>query len=66
MPHKPKAAKKPYRAPSFRVFDARAAQAELKVKSDPKDANVEKMFSSIDRELNRQKTKSRSESRPKP
>jgi hypothetical protein len=60
MPHKPKTAKKLYGAPSFRIFDARAAQAELKVKSDPKDANVEKMVSSIDKELNRQKIKSRS------
>ena len=40
MPHKPKTAKKLYGAPSFRMFDARAAQAELKVKSDPKVIEV--------------------------
>jgi len=35
MSAKPKAAKKPYSGPSFRIFDARAAQAELKAKGRP-------------------------------
>ena len=52
MPRDPKAAKKPYSAPSFRMLDAPAAQTELKAKREPKDANVQKMLSFIDRQLN--------------
>ena len=58
MPRKSKAAKKPYDAPSFRMLDARSAQAELKAKGDPKDANVHKMRSLMDQQLNRPKPKS--------
>jgi hypothetical protein len=58
MPHKPKAsAKKPYDAPSSRMLDARAAQAELKAKGDPKDANIQKILSFIDKQLHRPKAK---------
>jgi hypothetical protein len=59
MPHKPKVAKKPYSAPSFRMLDSRAAQSELKANGDPKDANVQKMLSLMDEQLNRRKPTSR-------
>jgi hypothetical protein len=51
MSAQPKTAKKPYSAPSLRRLDARAANAELKAKGDPRDANVQKMLSFIDRRL---------------
>lgn len=60
MSAKPKTAKKPYSAPSLRRLDVRAANSELKAKGDPKDANVEKMLSFIDRHLHRPKANSRS------
>ena len=60
MPRKPKATKKSYSAPSFRMFDARAAQAELTAKGDPKDANVQKMLCLMDEQPNRRKAKSHS------
>ena len=53
MPSNPKSAKTPYSGPSFRIFDARAAQAELKAKGDRKDPNVQKMLSFTDRQLPR-------------
>lgn len=57
MPRDPRAANKPYSAPTLRMLDARAAQAELKAKGEPKDANVQRMSSFIDRQLPRQKAK---------
>jgi hypothetical protein len=57
MPRKPKAPKKPYRAPSFRMLDARSAQTELKATGDPRDANVQKMLRLMDEQPNRPKTK---------
>ena len=40
MPHKPKAAKKPYRAPSFRRLDANTAKAALETKAVPGDVGA--------------------------
>lgn len=58
MPTDPQTAKKPYRAPSFSVLDAQAGQVELKAKGDPKDPNVQKMLSLMDKQLNRRKGRS--------
>jgi hypothetical protein len=60
MSAKPKAAKKPYSVPSIMTLDAQAAQAQLKAKGDPKDPNVQKMLSLMDKQLNRRKAKSHS------
>jgi hypothetical protein len=47
MPHKPKAIKKPYRAPSFRRLDANTAQAALETKAAPRDVSAKAMLNSI-------------------
>jgi len=57
MPRRPKAAKKPYSAPSFVVLDASAAKAKLKAKGGPKDQNTQEMLSLVDEQLNRRKAK---------
>ena len=43
MPRKPKASKKPYRAPSARMLDANAARAELEAKGMPEVPGLEKI-----------------------
>ena len=57
MSRDPKATKKPFSPPSFKVLDARDAKAELKARGDRKDANVPKMLSLIDQQLNQRKAK---------
>jgi hypothetical protein len=58
MPRDSKAGKKrPYSRPSFVELDASTAKATLKAMGDPRDANVQKISSSIDRQLDRQKAK---------
>jgi hypothetical protein len=47
MPHKPKAAKKPYSAPSFRRLDANATKAALETKAVPGDVGARAMLNSI-------------------
>jgi len=47
MPHKPKAAKKPYIAPSFRRLDASTAKAALETKAVPGDVGARAMLNSI-------------------
>jgi hypothetical protein len=47
MPHKPKAAEKPYRAPSFRRLDANTAKAALETKAAPRDVGAKAMLNSI-------------------
>jgi hypothetical protein len=47
MPHKPKAAKKPYSAPSFRRLDANSAKVALETTAAPKDAGARAMLNSI-------------------
>ena len=47
MPHKPKATKKPYRAPSFRRLDANTAKAVLEAKAVPMDVGARAMLNSI-------------------
>ena len=47
MPHKPKATKKPYRAPSFRRLDANSAKVALETTAAPKDAGARAMLNSI-------------------
>lgn len=49
-PHS-KAAKKPYRSPTYVVIDATAAKASLIVARDPKDKGTRKMLSLIDKQL---------------
>ncbi len=49
-----KHAKRPYRAPSFQMFDATAAKAELEAKGEPKDENVQQMLSLIDEQIDEQ------------
>jgi hypothetical protein len=41
MPHKPKATRKPYGAPSFRIVDANTAKAALETKAVPDQSSVE-------------------------
>ena len=48
MPHKPKAAKKTYSAPSFRRLDANTAKAALeRLKQSPGDVGARAMLNSI-------------------
>jgi hypothetical protein len=47
MQHKPKAAKKPYSAPSFRGLDANTAKEALETKSVPGDVGARAMLNSI-------------------
>lgn len=47
----PKAAKRPYRPPSFRVIDAVTAKAELHAKGAPQDPQVRQMLAQIDKQL---------------
>jgi hypothetical protein len=47
----PKAAKRPYAAPSFEVVDADTAKAELKANGESRDTDVQEMMSAIDRQL---------------
>jgi hypothetical protein len=47
MPPKPKAARKSYRAPSFRMVDANTAKAALETKAVPKDVGARAMLNSI-------------------
>jgi len=47
MPPKPKAARKPYRAPSFRMVDANTAKAALETKAVPEDVGARAMLNSI-------------------
>jgi hypothetical protein len=47
MPHKPKATKKPYRAPSFRRLDANTAKVALETTAAPKDEGARAMLNSI-------------------
>jgi hypothetical protein len=61
MPRDSKAArKKPYDRPSLVVLDANTARAKLKAMGDPKDANVQKMLSLSEKQLDGQKAKSHS------
>ena len=55
MPPKPKAAKKPYSAPTFRRLDANATKAVLETKAVPGDAGTRAILNSI----SNSKTKSR-------
>jgi hypothetical protein len=43
-----KAAKRPYKAPSYQLLDDTTAKAELKAKGEPTDKNVQKMLSLVD------------------
>ncbi len=47
MPPKPKAARKPYRAPSFSMVDANTAKAALENKAVPKGVGARAMLNSI-------------------
>ena len=47
MPPKPKAARKPYRAPSFRMVDANTAKAALETKAVPEDVGARAMLNSM-------------------
>jgi len=47
MPPKPKAAKKPYRAPSFRMLDANTTKATLETKAVPGDVGARAILNSI-------------------
>jgi hypothetical protein len=47
MPHKPKATKKPYRAPSFRRLEANTAKVALETTAAPKDGGARAMLNSI-------------------
>jgi hypothetical protein len=47
MPHKPKATRKPYGAPSFRIVDANTAKAALETKAVPEDVGARAMLNSI-------------------
>ena len=61
MPRDSKAEKKkPYNPPSLVVLDANTAKAKLTAMGDPKDANVQKMLSLTERQLDGQKAKSHS------
>ena len=61
MPHKPKAAKKPYIAPSFRRLDASTAKAALETKAAPGGVGARVMLNSMSNskaELRRKTTES--------
>jgi hypothetical protein len=61
MPRKPKAAKKPYSAPSFRGLDANTAKAALETKAVPGGVGTRVMLNSISNskaELRRKTTES--------
>ena len=61
MPHKPKAAKKPYSAPSFRKLDPNMAKSGLETKAVPEDVGARAMLNSISNskaELRRKTTES--------
>jgi hypothetical protein len=61
MPHKPKVAKKPYSAPSFRRLDANTAKVALETKAAPRDVDARAMLNSISNskaELRRKTTES--------
>jgi hypothetical protein len=58
-PDKPEAAKKPYRAPSVRMLDAKTAKATLETKAIPGDVAARAMLNSI---LSNSKTKRGSKS----
>jgi len=47
MPHKPKAAKRPDSAPSFRRLDANKVKAALETKAVPGDVGARAMLNSI-------------------
>jgi hypothetical protein len=47
MPHKPKATKKPYRAPSFGELDAKKAQVVLENTAVPGDVGARTMLNLI-------------------
>ena len=47
MVRDPKAAKKPYSAPSFQILDASAAKAELETTGESDDVNVRRMLSTL-------------------
>jgi hypothetical protein len=47
MPHKPKASKKPYSAPSVRRLAANKAKAVLETKAVPADVGARAMLNSI-------------------
>lgn len=46
-----KAAKRPYRPPSFQVIDAVTAKAKLEAKGAPQDPQVRQMLAQIDKQL---------------
>jgi hypothetical protein len=54
------ARKKPYSRPSLVVLDANTAKAKLMAMGDPKDADVQKMLSFSETQLDAQKAKSHS------
>ena len=61
MPPKPKAAKKPYSAPSFRKLDPNMAKSGLETKAVPGDVGARAMLNSISNskaELRRKTTES--------
>ena len=61
MPHKPKAAKKPYSAPSFRKLDPNMAKSGPETKAVPGDVGARAMLNSISNskaELRRKTTES--------
>jgi hypothetical protein len=47
MSPKPKAARKPYRAPSFNIVDANTAKAALETKGVPDDVGARAVLNSI-------------------
>jgi hypothetical protein len=47
MFHKPKATRKPYGAPSFRIVDASTAKAALETKAVPDDVGARAVLNSI-------------------
>ncbi len=47
MPPKPKATRKPYGAPSFRIVDANTATAALETKAVPGDVGARAVLNSI-------------------
>jgi len=47
----PKAARRPYAAPSFEVVGADSAKAELEGKGESKDTDVQEMMHAIDKQL---------------
>ena len=58
MPHKPKAAKKPYSAPSFRKLDPNMAKSGLETKAVPGDVGARAMLNSISNSKTKRGSKS--------